>query len=195
MSADIRDYIREFDRDFEIDPEKAGKARRPGVDSLKDGTYTFTVQQAESDVVTDEKRPIVRLVLKVEDSGDTIEHTYWLNNQVSVNILGQDLLTLGFDSDKWDGRRRTFSEELHKILKDGSLKGLKFKAKKVTDEVKGKTYHRLYINWPLGRAGTSSEKKDRPSGIDFGALGRQQPARPQEEEFAAVGGDDDEIPF
>lgn len=196
---DISRQISGYDREYTT--AEGGGGRRPGIESLKDGWYTFIILDAESALVGDDKTPIVRLGLKVEGDGDVVEHVYWLQGQVAVNILGCDLKTLGFPADTWGGR---FSRELMALLKSGQLVGHRFKGKKVTEKGQKKDFHKLYVNWGLGKkaaapAVAGSTQARQPAQQTQAANTRRPAAQPAVvfDEPGDDGGDKDgeEIPF
>lgn len=193
---DIGSYLVDFDDEFTT--EGGGSPRRPDIDSLPNGGYTFEIADATTDLVGDENSPVLRVGLKVVagpgEVGEVVERTYWLNNQIGTNILGQDLARLGFAVTKP-------SKDLMPLIKANKLIGIRFKAKKVVDK---KGYAQLYVNELVGkpaaaRGQTASSGRTPANGN--GALNRQRqqtpPAQQPQEEFGGGFGqqDDEEIPF
>lgn len=127
--------------------------RRPGLDTLPDGDYDFSIQDAELTRTQKDKELLLKLALRVESSlaemGKVVEKPYFFRTQTSVDILGSDLCTLGFDADRWKPEfGRKFSAELPLVVP--KLKGMRFRGKKTSKvEAGGKTYHNLFVNTKL----------------------------------------------
>lgn len=187
--TDISKELRGYDKDYTT--TEGGGNRPPDVESLADGSYTFEIVYAASDKVGTDNQVVVRVGLKIIAAadaslvGDTIEHTYWLNNQIAVNILGCDLATLGFEAAEWRGR---FSSELMKLLEARAMVGIRFKGKKTTQKGDKKTFHKLYINWGLGKSKVAPGKPATPGS-------QRQPARTTNVPPEPAPDDEEEILF
>jgi hypothetical protein len=184
------DDLEEFDDDFSTDatfPEK--------VDVLEDGDYTFEIVKIDLRKAGD--ATIFELTLLCEDDGQRYTHTYWLNRQIGINILGKDLVTLGIDADEWE----KFSAGLIDLARNrkDELVGVRFIAKKGTNR---NGYCTFYVNAPQKRKPTGGTK---PSGGKGGGKGtgstRRDSAPPEKRGTRPAGGkgsgrkSDDDIPF
>jgi hypothetical protein len=140
------DELAAFDSAFTPSP-----GRRPGIDSLPDGDHDFEVLSAEMGRTETSNELILRVGLKT--AGRVVEYAYFFRTQQSVDILGSDLCTLGFDADQWKAPHRPFSKELP--LAVPRMPGIRFRGKKVTRENKkdpAKPFHNLYVNQRLDGA-------------------------------------------
>lgn len=120
---------------------------RPGLDALAPGSYDFTILSAALDITQKSQDRILRVELRVEQTAQVIEHCYFFQRQESVDRLGGDLATLGFDVGLWKPPHRPFSKELPRALVQ--LPGRRFKGTKAVNPAKdnsGKLYHNLWIN-------------------------------------------------
>ena len=163
--------IRRFDEHYK--PSEGG-GQRPGLDLLPDGDYHLEIVSAELTATKKTGQSIFRLSLKVLDlgsrfHGQIVERASFFTSQENVDILGADLLTLGFDSDQWTTKAgRPFSSELLKAAPQ--LVGLCFRGQKVAKESdKGKSYHNLYINRRLTPAEIESFRNNDPTAADESA--------------------------
>lgn len=145
--------LEQFDDEFSTEKPE-GFNRRPGVDALDGGDYQFKIIDAEIAQIEKTGDLVLRVGLQIlsgpSNLGGVIERTYWLNDQTAINILGADLVCLGFDADQWHGDRK-FSKELP--LAVGKLAGVCFKGHKRENNSNGKVYHNLYVNQRI--AGTT----------------------------------------
>ena len=147
----VPDTVDTFDELTAFDQEYAPQAgRRPGIDTLPNGEYDFLILEAELSRTQKDRELILKLFLRVESSlteqGKVVERAYFFRTQTSIDILGSDLCTLGFDADRWTPEfGRKFSQELPAAM--AKLEGIKFRGKKTT-KVKpgGETYHNLFVN-------------------------------------------------
>jgi hypothetical protein len=143
---DIIEELSRYDRDY---APQAG--RRPGIDTLADGDYDFSIQGAILDRTEKNREPILKLELKAAPGGNVIEHVYFFRTQDAIDRLGADLCTLGFDADQWTAQNgRRFSAELPAAV--ARLTGVRFRGHKTAVQKDGKTFHNLYVNARL--AGT-----------------------------------------
>lgn len=123
----------------------------PGLETINDGNYVFAIQAARLDRARNGDR-ILELHLRVAPGTYVVQHTYWLNRQESMNRLAADLLSLGFDSDRWGTQDRPLSKELPQAAE--RMKGLYFQGHKSSNEANGKTYANLRI---VGKAKPQSD--------------------------------------
>lgn len=147
------DELKQFDQDFKPEPRNL-----PGLESLPNGDYDFEVVSAVLERTEKTKDLILRVGLKVLNTGGLIENTYFFRNQQAVDILGSDLCTLGFDTLNWKPPARPFSQELVQAVP--KLPGRKFRGKKVTKENAkdpAKPFHNLYVNSLLSSAPAPAE--------------------------------------
>ncbi len=131
--------------------------RHPGLEALTDNQeYDFTIQSAEIALTPEKKEPIFRMILRVDKGslphiGLTVETVRFFNSADASGYLGADLITLGFDADKWTkANNRSFSAELAAAIP--KLAGIRFAAKKVSKQGDKGVFHNLYINRRLGHA-------------------------------------------
>jgi hypothetical protein len=148
MDQRVMDAIGQWDREYK--PSDGPKVK-PGLDTLPDGDYDLEIAYADLGVTSKTNDTILRIGLKVLTgpmAGVTVEKPIFFNSQVSVDILGAELVTLGFDADKWtaaNGRR--FSQELVRVVP--LLRGICFRGHKKRNESNGEVYHNLYVNAKL----------------------------------------------
>lgn len=155
---------------------------RPGLDVLSDGDYDFTITDAVLDRAKNGQR-ILKLGLRTH-LGGTVERTYWLTTQETMNRLGADLLLLGFPANTWGAGKKSLGTELPACVE--KLPGIKFRGvKRAKPGSDGKTYHELYISGRISGAPMPPPVAGHPAKTD-GAV----PAA-----AAAGGGDDSNIPF
>jgi hypothetical protein len=139
--AAVLDAISRFDREYQ--PSDAPK-QRAGIDTLPDGDHDFEVADASLEMTAKTQEPILRVGLRVVSGamrGSVVEKAYFFSNQMCVDILGADLVTLGFDADRWtaaNGRR--FSVELGRVVPQ--LVGVRFRGHKRMKN----NYANLYVN-------------------------------------------------
>ena len=175
---DVRDQMKQYDRDFAVDKDRA--QFKPGPEVLPDGDHTLQVLYAETDLVgkdADKKQPVLRVGLRATEGkakGLSLESVYWLNDQQNINRLGTDLFVLGFEKPP----TMAFSDFLYEVM--SKLVGIHLRAHKKTNEGKGpnqgKQYHNLYVN-----ARVAGSAAPMPT--------FQQPA------LVGVSQTDDEVPF
>lgn len=145
MNDDVFGDILRYDNDFR--PEAGRKA---GLEVLPDGAYDFAILGVVPDRTQKDRDPILRWHLRVlggQHDGQEIEWLSWLTRQESIDRLGGDLATLGFDTSSWKPPHRPFSAELQKALP--RLIGLRFRATKQANQSGGKTFQNLYLNAKL----------------------------------------------
>lgn len=158
----------------------AGGGRRPGLDTLPDGDYDFEIASAELTRTEKTNEAIFRMELRVLGGG-VVEHAYFFRTQMSVDILGGDLCTLGFDADQWKPPHRPLVREL--LAAAPRLAGIRFRGKKVTNPDKkdaSKKYANLYVNQRLSADAPPPAYNPHPTYAD---------------PFAATTGGNDDIPF
>jgi hypothetical protein len=128
----IREELAQFDEHF--GPRRAPTGESKELKTLDDGDYEFTVTGGELTRTPKTKELIFRLGLRVDGGafhGVEVEKVTFFKSQTSVDILGWDLRTLGFDTDKWrPAHGRTFTEELVKVLPQ--LPGIRLAGTKTT---------------------------------------------------------------
>lgn len=145
--------LEHFDRGFA--PKASGIA--PGLDSIADGTWVFTILSAELTKTARTGDDIVRWSYMVEGA-HTIEAATFLRSQANANALGSDLLILGVATNTWtEANGKLFSHELPRALK--TLAGVRFRAQKTTSVDGPKTYHNIKI---LSIAGNSDMPTEGP---------------------------------
>lgn len=145
------DDLEAFDADFDTE------AKFPeNIEVLEDGDYTFEIVKIDLRKAGDS--PIFELTLLCEEDGDKYQYTYWLNRQMTFNILGRDLVTLGIDADEWE-RFSAGLLDLFKNRKD-ELVGQRFLAKKGTNK---KGYATFFINAPI-KAKAKPKTEEKPAG-------------------------------
>jgi hypothetical protein len=149
--VEVFEDLTQYDETF--DPTAVGQ-RRPGLDSIPDGTYDWTILTAKREMTSRTNERILRLELRNETTGQVVDLHYYFRTQQAVNRLGQDLATLGFDVANWTvANDRPVHVELPRAVAD--LPGRRFVGKKVTRPNKkapDKPYHNLDIAKPLDRA-------------------------------------------
>jgi hypothetical protein len=129
----------------------------PGLESLTDGVWVFTIQSAELTKTPRSDDDIVRWTYDVENA-HRVEATTFLRTQANANSLGSDLFLLGFATNTWTAaNNKLFSHELPKAL--ANVKGIRFRAQKTSKVDGSKTYHNLKI---LGLAGNSDMPTEGP---------------------------------
>jgi hypothetical protein len=120
---------------------------RPGLEVIADGSYDFMILTADLGRTAKSKELILRLELRVEQTGQVVERAYFFTQQEDVDRLGGDLSVLGFDVGLWKPPTRPFSKELPKAV--GQLPGRRFKGTKKANSAKdnsGKVFQNLYVN-------------------------------------------------
>jgi hypothetical protein len=137
------DDIARFDHDFT--PQQAGNFR-PSLEAIPDGDYDWTILTASFDETPKEKKRILRLEVKCEQTTKVVEKVYFFESQQNVDVLGGDLSTLGFDVGEWKAPARPFSQEIHKAI--AKLPGMRFRGTKKTN----KQYPNLFITARLADA-------------------------------------------
>lgn len=140
------DELAQFDREF-----KPEVRNRPGLESVPDGDHDFEITSAVLEKTEKTTELILRVGLKVIETGAVVENAYFFRTQQSVDILGSDLCTLGIDADAWRPPARPFSRELP--LAVPKLPGRRFRGKKVTKPNAAKPekpFHNLYVNQLIG---------------------------------------------
>jgi hypothetical protein len=147
--------LESFDTDFKAS-QMAG--RSSGIETLPDADYDFVITKAEMRRTPQTNDLILSVYVRVlggPQDGKEVEKPYFFNRQKSVDILGGDLMTLGFDADKWTlAHGRKFSQELPRVVP--KLAGIRFRGtKKASQGDDNKTYHNLYINARLAEAGVT----------------------------------------
>lgn len=178
MNDDVYDEISRFDDEFTPD-----MGFRPGPEILPDGLVDLMILDAVPDRTFKDREAVFRLSLRTLSgpaAGTLFDLVYFLSRSESVARLGGDLVTLGFDADKWKPPQRPFSQEIKKVLV--KLKGLKFRAMKETNwsEPKQRYYHNIRIN--------SALNKDTPPLSMGGALApAPKPPAPRAPALAGVG--------
>lgn len=178
---DVCDEISRFDQDYIPD-----KGQGPGLDSVPDDTYELSITGVELTRTTEKRIPILRLLLQVtagSRKGLAFEHVYFFDKQTKIDRLGGDLLTLGFDADRWTPRyNRRFSVELTKAV--ATMKGLRFLARKVSrKDTDNKLWHNLNL---LTRLGSSPAAPSLPPAAPPAVPASSAPPLPP---------DDEDIPF
>ena len=145
------DELSQFDQTFT--PQSG---IRPGIDSLPDGDYDCEIITADIGRTEKTNELILRLGLRT-NVGAVVEYAYFFRTQQSVDILGGDLVTLGFDADQWKPPARPFSTELPRVVP--MLVGLRFRARKKTAQNQkdpSKPFHNLYVNQRLNTSAAPS---------------------------------------
>lgn len=154
---DVFDELARFDDGFT--PSSLDIA--PGLETLADGEYQFQIAAAEVARTEQTREAIFRMNLLVlagpSGIGSTVERVNFFAKQQNVNILGGDLVALGFDAELWRPPARPFSIEFAKVLP--LLVGVRFQGRKTHKVVGERTYHNLYIRSKLGVTGVSSRAK------------------------------------
>lgn len=113
--------LAEFDGGY--DP--TANAFSPGLETLEDGEYDFTITEAVLKESKHQGLPIFELHLRVPQTGAILVHGIVLNNQVGVNILGAGLYSLGFDE---LAKGKPFSAGLKSVIP--KLREVSFRGKK-----------------------------------------------------------------
>ena len=135
----------------DIAPAPPGGQRDAGPEVLKDGEHQLEIVKASSrdyqNKTTGDKGFILKMKLVKLDNTPPAEVSFsfdtFCTDEDSYSRLLRLLITLGFDADVWKkSAGRPFSQEFPKALR--AMPGMRFKAKKATNESKGKTYHNLY---------------------------------------------------
>lgn len=133
-------------------PQQPGQFK-PGLDAVTDGDYDWTILTAHLERTPQKNQLILRLDLRVEQTGLVIERPYFFDEQKKIDALGGDLSVLGFDVGQWKAPTRPFSKELPKAV--AKLPGIRFKGTKKISPNKqdpDKPWHNLYINARLSDA-------------------------------------------
>lgn len=146
MSAEAVAYLSQFSKEFS--PEKKGGnfSNRPKLEAIEDGKYTFTVRSSSLEMAAG--KPIWRLGL--ETGGTVYEYTFWIDSQISANIVGVFLIGLGVPADRWGPG--TFHKQIQGAI--ASVVGARFKGEKKKNN---KGYAVLYANDYLGKSSGGSE--------------------------------------
>lgn len=153
----MSDYsdLEQFDQGFV--PTERNSQFRPGLDSIPDGDYSWSIVSAELTTTQKSETRILRTELRCEELGKVIERVYFLTTQEQADRLGGDLATLGYDVGTWTAQHgKKFSAELVKAVM--TMAGRRFKGTKKTAPNKNqpeKPYHNLYINAPLSGLATA----------------------------------------
>lgn len=176
----VLEEIGRFDQDYQ--PAER-ETFLPGLEALRDGTHILEIVRAELGRTTKSREAIFKLILRAAD-GLTLERAYFFRDQDAVDRLGADLVLLGLDADRWNGRHgRRFSVELQKALP--KLAGVRFQAKKETkaSDNPQKPFHNLYVACVVTRP-----KGGNGSVITAPAV-TQTVRQPQAEEIGAASND------
>lgn len=134
-------------------PQQPGNFK-PGLDALADGSYDFTILNAALELTPKQNIRICRAEFRVEQTGQIVERSWFLNNQEKVDQFGGDLAVLGFPVGTWKGQ---LGVEIPKAVVQ--LAGRRFKGTKVTAPNKqdaNKPWHNLYINARLPDAAAAT---------------------------------------
>ena len=124
--------------------------RAKSASDLPDGEYEFEVVSCSLGKTTTTKETIFKQLLRVSSDGELYERAILFKNSISVDILGAELLTLGYDVDLWVAPQRPFSREFPPIVP--TMVGIRFRARKETVAGKdGKNYCNLKNVTPLPR--------------------------------------------
>jgi hypothetical protein len=203
MSDDVFDEMDRFNDEFRPQP-----SWRPGLDLLPDGLADFEIVAACGDRTPKSNDPIVRWTLKVLSgpcAGTLIDHVHFVGTLESVERLGGDLQTLGFDVENWKPPQRPVSVELKKALP--MLRGRCFRAKKETNPgQQGKVFHNLRVyqlltkdtpRLPVGAApAAAAAPAPQAAAATADAPGRGRGEQRQRRDTATTREEDDsEIPF
>ena len=144
----VSEELSRFDDEFH---PRAG--RKPGIDSLPDGSYDLEIVEAELARTQEQRLAILRQGLRVlsgPHAGMVVENVYFLETQENRDFLGADLGTLGFDVHEWRAARgRGFSQELPRAVE--AMRGRRFRGKKETNK---KGYAALYVHARLNGTAT-----------------------------------------
>jgi hypothetical protein len=130
---------------------------RPGLEAIADGSYDFTILTADLSRTPKTNDLILRWELRVEQTAQVVERSYFFRRQEDVDRLGGDLSVLGFDVGLWKAPARPFSKELPKAVVQ--LPGRRFKGTKKANPGKddpSKIYQNLYVNARLPDAAAGS---------------------------------------
>lgn len=166
-------------------------AFRPGLETLANGEYDFEFAEAKLDKIKGDT--VLRASLKV-NGGRTVEYLWWLNKNEAVNRFGADMVTLGFDADRWGpAHGRPLSREIPAVA--AKLRGVKFRGVKasrprtdfLTKQPTGEHWHDLHIGCRIdGRPMPPLNSPTRQTAAPAAGMNRL-PAGPDP--------DDEKIPF
>lgn len=109
----------------------------PGLESIPDGDHDFEVIAATLGKAAG--HTVARCELRVlTANGRTIEYTWWLNRQESVNAFLADMVSLGYPAQGWgSGPAKTpLSQAIPQAMT--KLQGVRFRATKATRHVPAK---------------------------------------------------------
>ena len=129
--------------------------RKPEIKDMPEGTYDFEIVSGEFRKTEDGKMLFQFTLRILGGNNDGIICTapaFWLKgddgswDEKKVASLKADLITLGFDSDKWEGDR-TFAKEMAKVMP--KLKGIKARGIRKNNPYKGKIYNNFNISTKL----------------------------------------------
>jgi hypothetical protein len=180
VSNDILDELSRYDDDY-----SPSVGFLPELKVIPDGSYDFQILSAELTRTQKERKLVFRRELKVLSGpprGLVIGHVSFFTQQLSVNILGGELVALGLDADRWTKAfGKAFSTELVNNL--GKLKGVRFRGDKDTKD--GYANLRVLCRLSAGQAVPPGSPASTPAPQPVLANHSAQPPSP----------DDEDIPF
>ena len=136
----------------DIKPAEGGQ--KPKIEDMPEGTYDFEIVSGDFRKI-ENGSILFQFTIKILGGNfDGVTCTVpplWIKgsdgwDEKKVASLKADLITLGFDADKWEGDR-TFTIEIAKVLP--KLKGIKAKSIRKNNDFKGKTYKNFAISTKL----------------------------------------------
>lgn len=188
MSQEIGNLISQYDDELSLESAGGGGFERPpSLEALENGTYTFTIKAASTDVING--TPVVRMML--ETKGVTYEHLYWLGNQIAVNLLGQALVCLKVLPAEFSGK---FSQVVGKCV--ARLAGIKATGKKGIKKGDTKDFVTFYWQSFVSAFNGAQQQPQRPQSAPQQAARRSAPVQPPAHAiFEGAEVVDDDIPF